>query len=201
MMVPGRCKSYRCEFCGPRQLHNLEMALLLPGPERFVTLTLVPENARQRQLQIADFVRRIRKDGYRWEMASAVEVNPAGTGHHLHALQLGDYVPQADLQDRWGGRIVHIQAMKGNAGMAAEYIIKEAAGTMRAAGYVLKAGPGRSRPVNITRGYFGGKTLAWARSEVNRLMHGTVSGSGWELVSTRDRGHGVARSWKSVFDE
>lgn len=195
-MFPGRCKAYKCAYCGPRKLHNLEQALLLAMPERFVTLTLFPEDWQRGRAQVRDFVRRIRKDGYRWEMAWAVEVNPRGTGHHLHALQLGDYVPQAEVQQRWGA-IAHIRAMKGNAGMAAQYVVKEAAGTMREAGYILKAGPARSRPVNITRGYFRGKTLGWAREEVTRLMYGTVKVPGWELVSTKDRGHGVTRGYES----
>lgn len=117
-------------------------------------------------------------------MASTVEVNPKGTGFHIHGLQIGDFIPQAELQDLWGGRIVHIRAIKGNAGMAAEYVLKEATNTLHEAHYVLKAGPSSSRPVNITRGYFGGKTLGWARAEVNRLMYGIGKTEGWEIVRT-----------------
>jgi hypothetical protein len=73
--------------------------------------------------------------------------------------------------------------MRGNAGMAAEYVMKEAAHSLRAAHYVLKSGSGGGRPVSLTRGYFGeGKTLGWARNEVDRLMYGLGRSDGWEVV-------------------
>lgn len=173
MRVPGRCNTYGCLDCGPWRLQQLELALTLPLPERFVTLTWAPEDHEQRRAQVRDLTRRLRGAGYRWEFAWSTEVNPKGTGHHIHGLQMGSYVPQAVLQDMWGGRIAHIKALKFNTSMAAAYVVKEGLNSIRAAGYTMKHQEGMSRPVHITRGYFkewGG--LTQARQAVNYLVHG-----------------------------
>lgn len=144
-------------------------------------LSLAPVDRQKRRGQVRDLTRRLRQDGFKWEAAWTTEVNPNRHDlRHVHLLQKGDYVPQRHLQRRWGS-IAHIQAVDyGKAGGVSSYILKDAAGGIRAAGYSLKdaeegalASAGeRVRPINITRGFFDGKTLGAMRHEVQSLMHG-----------------------------
>lgn len=122
---------------------------------RLVTLTLLPDEWQKARGQVRDLVRRLRK---KWslEWAWAIEPNPAGTGHHAHAIQWGDYLPQDELQDMWGGRICHITAVRKSANgyirkcaMVAGYVTKDAEQHLKANG---------GRPVHMTRGYLHGKT-------------------------------------------
>jgi len=65
-----------------------------------VRLSLVRERWRETQWRLNELVRDVRGSGRRFEYCLHVEPNPAGTGHHAHMYQKGDYVPQAFLQDR-----------------------------------------------------------------------------------------------------
>ncbi len=179
-VIPAPCKAYICDVCGPRKLRMVELALAWACPERFVTFTLAPADRQQRRKQMGDLATRVRKVGFDWQAAWVTEVNPAGTGHHIHALQKGKYIPQAVLQEMWGGRIVHIAALKNNAAIASQYVIKQAHAEVQAAGYILKAPAAgtRNRPVNVSRGYFGGKTMDGARAEVKDIMYGTKEEKG-----------------------
>jgi hypothetical protein len=203
-IVRGRCNAYKCRFCGPKKLHNLELVLCWPRPERFVTLTLAPEDPEQRRNQVKNLTSRLRKAGHKWEIAWTTEVNPKGTGYHIHALQIGSYVPQDELQDKWGGRITHIFKLRHNVGMAAEYVVKEGLRQIRAEGYVLKNATG-SRPVHVSRGYFRGQTMGEVRAEVNKAMYGVVPGlEGWKRISRNwvpsDVGNARVHSGRALDD-
>jgi hypothetical protein len=65
-----------------------------------VRLSLVRERWRDTSWRLRNVVEDIRAEGYRFEYCVHVEPNPAGTGHHAHMYQKGDYVPQAYLQER-----------------------------------------------------------------------------------------------------
>lgn len=188
-VVSGRCKAYRCVFCGPRKLQLLELCLVAAVPERFVTLTWAPGDRKQRRDQVAGLHRRIRESGRRWEMAWTTEPNPAGTGFHIHGLQKGDYLGQPELQERWGDRVVDIRRLRNVGGGVGAYMLKVQRGVTRGAGYVLKQQDGeRARPVNITRGFFDGRTLGDVRADVTGLLYGERDDAGvWRRVP-RERG-------------
>lgn len=42
---------------------------------------------------------RVAATGARWEWCWSVEPNPRGTGHHVHAWQRGDFLPQRELSN------------------------------------------------------------------------------------------------------
>lgn len=168
--IGGRCKAYRCAYCGPRKLKYLELCLCAAMPERFLTLTLAPEDPTQRRKQVAWLMQSVRRGGRRCELAWCTERNPKGTGFHIHALQKGDFIPQRELQAKWGGRRVDIRQVKSVGSGVQSYMLKVQAGAIRAAGYTLKAQEGRLRPVNTTRGFFDGRTLGDVRKEVKELL-------------------------------
>lgn len=175
LRFPASCDRYMCEVCGPRKARSkaalMTWAARQARRRRMVTLTHLPTTAdgeldwqRARQ-QVRDWLRRVRADYPAFEMAWAVERNPAGTGFHAHGVQHGQYVPQGVLQERWGGRIVDIRAMRQPA--AGVYAVKEA---VRVAGYVMKNGAesfagldehlriNGHRAAHFTRGFLHGLT-------------------------------------------
>lgn len=193
-MVSGRCKAYRCAYCGPKKLWLTQMVLAYSMPQRFLTLTHAPAERKRRRDQVANLMRSVRKDGIRCEIAWVTERNPRGTGHHIHALQRGDYIPQSVLQSKWGDRIAHVSKI-GSVSEVSAYVIKDMAGSMRAAGYSLKDTDEwnrahdlnqRVRPVNITRGYFDGRKLEQVRSETKEMLFGEAPSAGdWARVPRR----------------
>jgi hypothetical protein len=155
---PGACKVYRCPRCGPVKASAYGQLAAASRPERFVTLTLAGDTWAEVRAHNQEFVRRLRRLEYDWQAFWAVEENPLLTGHHVHALQHGDYIPQAVLQDAWGA-IVHIEAVSAHvegAGQAARYVIK---GT-GAANYVTK---GTTSDLGRHLALNGGRTAHWSR--------------------------------------
>ncbi len=153
---------------------------------RLVTLTGLPEDFQLARGQVRDFARRMRWDGYRWEWAWAIEANPRGTGFHAHGVQHGDYVKQALLQERWGGRIVDVRALKQPG--AGIYAVKEA---LRVAGYVTKGAAGEMLPEHLERN--GGRAVHWSRG----YLHGRTKREALAEIRT-ELADGEALTWALV---
>lgn len=155
---PGTCKVYRCPWCGPAKARAYGQMAAASRPERFVTLTLAGDSWQDCRAHMHDFIQRVRRHQYDWQAFWAVEPNPRGTGHHVHALQHGDYIPQHELQDAWRA-IVHIEAINAHVetvGRTARYVIK---GTT-AANYVTK---GTTTDLADHVALNGGRTAHWSR--------------------------------------
>lgn len=160
--VSGRCDVYRCPYCGPRKAYRYQQAAAYVGPERYVGLSLLPDTFGHARKQLNDLATRLRQRGYEWEWFWAIERNPAGTGHHLGAVQRGSYVPQARLQEMCGGRIPYIEAVRGGGGRrVAGYVVKGAAGYVAKGalgdldGYMEHLGLNGGAAAHWSRGYFG----------------------------------------------
>lgn len=115
---------------------------------------------------------------------------------HVHALQHGSFIPQAELQELWG-RIVHIEAIKTPRG-AAKYAMKEAA---RVVGYTMKETARHlathldrngGRAVHMSRGFLHGKrvreveSILWAGQQeltwIVEARHDTILGPGCRSI-------------------
>ncbi len=153
---------------------------------RLVTLTGVPEDFQQARRQVRQYAAALRADGYRWEWAWAIEANPRGTGFHAHGVQHGDYVKQALLQERWGGRIVDVRALKQPG--AGVYAVKEA---LRVAGYVTKGAAGEMLPEHLERN--GGRAVHWSRG----YLHGRTKREALAEIRT-ELADGEALTWALV---
>jgi hypothetical protein len=155
---PAACGVYRCSRCGPIKAYGYGQLAAASRPERFVTLTLAGDRWPDVRAHMRVFVEAVRRLHYEWQAFWAVEENPLHTGHHIHALQHGGYVPQAVLQDCWGA-IVHIEAISAvleQQGQVSRYVIK---GT-GAANYVTK---GSSSDLGAHLARNGGRTAHWSR--------------------------------------
>ena len=175
---PPNCGRIRCPDCGMRCVRRQAALMTWPihrvARPRLVTLTRLPVTGdgaldwQATRWQVRDLARRLHDD-FRCEWAWAVEANPRGTGYHLHAVQWGDFLPQRELQVRWGGRRVDIRAIKPRGGA---YVLKEAA---KVAGYVAKGAASQvtdhlalngSRVYHSTRAYHCGLTKQQVRVEM-----------------------------------
>ncbi len=192
--IPRPCGTYRCECCRPAKVNERVRVTAWPLARmdvvRMVTLTQVPGNWQRARGQVRDLARRVRKK-FALEWAWAIEENPRGTGYHAHAMQWGEYLPQSQLQDMWGDRIVHImQVGKGTAG----YLTKCAA----VAGYLSKniadhLAVNGGRAIHMTRGYLGG----WTSREV---LHEMSAGKKWHIEHATDeeKANTMPRRWEEV---
>lgn len=174
--LPVSCMSYLCPICRQGKIRERVKVMGWGASQadrvRLLTLTMVPTGWQHAREQIRDWVRRVRK-AYRTEMAWAIEVNPKGTGHHMHAIQWGDYLPQHRLQEMWGDRIVDIRPIEAQANgyvakcaMVAGYLSKEVLGHLEENG---------GRAVHMTRGYLHGLTSRQVRKELS-------TGKKWFLI-------------------
>jgi hypothetical protein len=126
-----RCKRQTCLVCGPRIAFATAGAIALAEPERLVRYSLVGEDWQTIRSRLFRVRYRVRQDGFRWEEAYHVERNPKGTGHHVHAYQHGEFVPQARLQElcrREGLGYPDIRSFRTTGELGAAYGLKAATG-------------------------------------------------------------------------
>jgi predicted secreted Zn-dependent protease len=155
---------------------------------RLLTLTQLPTRSngdldfQAAREQVKDYMRRVRADHKGFELAWAIERNPKDTGFHAHGLQHGSYVPQKVLQERWGGRIVDIRALRRPA--SGIYTVKEA---VKVAGYTVKRGTENfaglqdhlaingHRVMHMTRGFLLGRTSRETLQDMSAMLSkGTI---------------------------
>jgi hypothetical protein len=116
---PARCGAHFCGYCGPINARLVGLAIGLASPERAIRFSLVGESWQVRRHRMKMLTRSLRRDGFTVEVGWHVEPNPKGTGHHAHAWQHGDYIPQDHLQERCqsvGMGIPYIEKMKQDVG-------------------------------------------------------------------------------------
>lgn len=155
---PADCDTGTCQTCGINRARVrarlvTERCRQVPHP-RFITLTNAPDDWQARRGQVRDLARRLRASGYRTEWIWVTEAGHRTGMIHVHLVQHGDYVPQAELQDLWGGRRVDIRTALARHG---EYISKSAA---RVASYVSKGGAG---DLDAALALNGGRLHHWSR--------------------------------------
>lgn len=153
---------------------------------RFLTLTQCPEVLKQRLQKMKDLGRWARSQGYSWETLWTTEVGSGGMVH-VHGVQWGDFVPQAELQARWG-HIVDIRAARGGEDGHAGYLGKTFKGhatyigkTFKASEYSSALALNGGRPFRWTRQFFGGRT-ADELARIWRINQGWTPEQ-WERLS------------------
>ena len=134
---PADCDSGVCSTCGINRARVRARLITQRCKDaehpRFITLTNAPADWQQRRGQVRDLARRLRGDGYRCEWIWVTEAGSRTGMVHVHLIQIGDYLPQRDLERAWGMRRVDIRAAETRHG---EYISKTAA---RVANYQAKS--------------------------------------------------------------
>lgn len=127
-VFPWRCGRNSCAYCVQGNARRRAKAIALANPSRALLLTQVGDEwqtIRQRLKRLRfEVTKRLERE---FEWVYHVEPNPAGTGHHVHAWQRGDFIPQADLAeiaDSVGmGRVVFINKIR-SARTSANYGLK-----------------------------------------------------------------------------
>lgn len=84
------CGRLPCQVCAPLHARRLTRAMQRAAPAQLVTITLVGDDWQVIRARIARVRYRIaRATQHPLHWAWVVEVNPAGTGHHVHAAKRG----------------------------------------------------------------------------------------------------------------
>ena len=155
---PADCDSGRCQVCGVNRARVRARLITARCRDvdhpRFVTFTNAPGDWQKRRGQVRDLGRRIRESGRQNQWIWVTERGSKTGMIHVHAIQWGDYLPQAWLQDLWGGRRVDVRSAQPLHG---EYISKTAA---RVAGYVSKSG---AEDLDAALDLNGGRLHHWSR--------------------------------------
>lgn len=124
------------------------------GRSRLITLTRAAPDWQHRRTEVRDLARRLRSSGYRCEWIWTTEAGSRSGMIHVHAVQFGDYVKQAVLQDMWGGRLIDIRAAHARHGA---YISKAGAAV---ANYISKGG---REHLDLALTLNGGRLHHWSR--------------------------------------
>lgn len=155
---PADCDTGTCPTCGINRARVRARLITARCKQvdhpRFITLTNAPADWQQRRGQVRDLARRLRANGLATEWIWTTEAGHKTGMIHCHLIQYGDYIPQADLQDLWGGRRVDIRAAQARHG---EYISKSAS---RVANYV---GKGAESDLDEALTLNGGRLHHWSR--------------------------------------
>lgn len=141
---PLRCRRNRCAYCLPINARRRALAMTRSRPRRMIRLSLVADRgdadpldtARTRIKRVRQALKRLGVPSGEW--CWTLEVNPAGTGYHAHAVQRGPFIHQHQLQEaclRGGAGIPYINEIKQTPGRTARYGLK----AFGASGYGLKA--------------------------------------------------------------
>jgi hypothetical protein len=159
------CKAARCPVCGPRRAAQQAVAVGYVASQhersRFLTLTQAPERWETRRQKMADYKLKLKRRDINLEWAWVTEQNPQGTGWHIHATCVGDYLPQAVMQDLWGA-IVDVRSNQGLEVARGQYAVKQA---IKHAQYSVKHAADQydtllaangGRWWHTSRGYYGG---------------------------------------------
>lgn len=141
---PLRCRRNRCVHCLPINARRRAMALRYAGPQRMLRFSHIAPRGADDPLAVARVrMKRVRQALTRMgapkgEWSWTVEVNPAGTGFHAHAVQWGPSIDQAVLQEacrRGGMGYPWIRAISATPARTTRYGLKGFGAT----GYGLKS--------------------------------------------------------------
>lgn len=141
---PLRCRRNTCGHCLPINARRRTLAITYAGPRRMLRFSHVApagaadplEVARARMKRVREALRRMGVPSGHWTWT--LEVNPAGTGYHAHAVQKGPSIDQAVLQEacrRGAMGYPWIRAITSTPSRVARYGLKG----FGAAGYGLKS--------------------------------------------------------------
>lgn len=141
---PLRCRRNTCTHCLPINARRRALALTLVKPQRMLRFSHVApagardplEVARARMKRVREALKRMGVPSGQWSWT--LEVNPAGTGYHAHAVQKGPSINQAILQEacrRGAMGYPWIRAIAGTPSRTARYGLKG----FGASGYGLKS--------------------------------------------------------------
>jgi hypothetical protein len=159
VVVPIKCKSWRCPTCGPILAKFWANRLTGAKPQRFITLTGDPKlwptpqsMYEAMKAALPKLVRILRLKGMNFEYAAVWELHKSGFPH-IHLLQRGSYIPQHWLSSIWRslgcGDNVWIEPVK-DAKHAAFYTAKymsKAVGILHTAVRVTKV-------IQVSKGFF-----------------------------------------------
>ncbi len=99
--IPARCHRWTCLDCAPVNYARVDKLASAGNPERFITLSRAGNNPQEVRNNLQHLIQAIRRQGLLFEYFSTTELHKNGLPH-LHLLQRGDFIEQAELSRLWG---------------------------------------------------------------------------------------------------
>jgi len=152
------CKNARCRRCS-RQVSAQTFALARRALEdtnervRFITLTRAPEGWEATRQAVRTWLQHLRRSGYDMHVLWVVEEGSETGMKHVHAVQWGDFIPKAVLDESWPHGWNEIEGARA----ATNYLAK---GVVR---YVAKGLDGDGAEIEAHMNLNGGRAAHWSR--------------------------------------
>ncbi len=180
-----RCKRNACEYCLGVNRWQTGRLVAEAEPRRFVLFTLVGNDWQTIRARMGRVFYDLRAEGLRSEWAWFVHENPKGTGHHVHALQHGDYLPLKTLR-----------RVADRRGMGRRVVPEEIRGAQDAAGYAARSAAGYSARESAAALPLNGNRVGhWSRGYW-RAPGGKRAAERRMLAKWREREEEAGRTWR-----
>lgn len=158
VIVPTRCKLWRCPTCGPILARQWQTRIAAAKPTRFMTLTCDPAHFPTpghaydaMKAALPKLVRILRQRAGAFEYAATWELHESGYPH-LHLLCKGVYLPKSMIRYHWNalgiGYIVHIRQVDDDK-QAAWYVTKYVTKTLTTVAATIRF----TRLIQVSRGF------------------------------------------------
>jgi hypothetical protein len=99
--IPARCHKWTCLDCAPVNYARVDRLAAAGNPQRFITLSRAGNNPEEVRINLQKLIQALRRQGLVFEYFSTTELHKNGLPH-LHLLQRGDFIEQAELSRLWG---------------------------------------------------------------------------------------------------
>lgn len=124
---PARCGRLGCWYCCRVNAKKRSLAISFARPEREITLTLVGDSWPQIRDRMKNARALFQREVGAFEWVWHIEENPGENGHHAHAWQHGNYIPQglitATAKKLGMGKVTHVSKLR-SVGAASRYGLK-----------------------------------------------------------------------------
>jgi hypothetical protein len=163
-ITSARCRQLNCPVCLPAAAFKYARAIALAQPAQAIRLSLVGDDWDTIRKRVATWRKALRRMGLRIEYAYHVEVNPRGTGYHIHMWVYGDRLTESVVSEAatragmgWSVRVEGVEQPRGTPlyyGLKAVLYVPESAETFPPAAEVYRLINGGRSVVHTSRGFW-----------------------------------------------
>lgn len=98
--IPARCKKWSCFACAKINYYKVDYLATRGNPQRFITLTRAGRTPQEIRTNLQHLIQGLRRLGLKFEYFGTNELH-LNRQAHLHLMQRGDFILQAELSDMW----------------------------------------------------------------------------------------------------
>lgn len=98
--IPARCKRWSCFACAKINYYKVDYLATRGNPQRFITLTRAGQTSQEINYNLKKLIQGLRRLGLKFEYFGVNELH-FNLQAHLHLMQRGDFILQAELSAMW----------------------------------------------------------------------------------------------------